>query len=267
MTAIPCWQIDAFTERPFRGNPAAVCWLEKAAPENWMQSVAAEMNLSETAFVSRQPDGYSLRWFTPQVEVRLCGHATLAAAHALWTTGIHPQTEPIRFHTLSGVLTCLRSQPTIEMDFPAAPPEEADALGDLLTALGTQAVVDTGKTQFDHLVVVDDADEVRSLCPDFGHLKSVSTRGVMVTSRSDDPRYDFISRFFAPAVGIDEDPVTGSAHCCLAPYWASVLGKVELVGFQASARGGVVQLRVAGDRVSLGGQAVTVWKGELLAGP
>lgn len=266
MPPIKCWQVDAFTDRPFCGNSAAVCWLEHDVPDDWMQAVAAEMNLSETAFVQRNSDGYALRWFTPQVEVALCGHATLATAHTLWLTGIHSEAGPIRFHTQSGVLICEQSNNTIEMDFPATPAHEVDLPDELLAALGVSARY-VGKTQFDYLVVVEEAEVVRSLSPDFSKLKNFPTRGVIVTSRSDDPGFDFVSRFFAPAVGIEEDPVTGSAHCCLAPYWAEVLGKTEMTAFQASARGGVVQVRVLGDRVCLGGQAVTVWQGGLLALP
>lgn len=266
MPLIKCWQVDAFTDRPFGGNSAAVCWLDHDVPDNWMQAVAAEMNLSETAFVRRSGDDYGLRWFTPQVEVPLCGHATLASAHALWTAGIHREDEPIRFHTQSGVLICKQSNGFIAMDFPATPAQQVDAPDDLLAALGVSAIY-VGKTQFDHLVVVEATEIVRSVSPDFQKLKNFPTRGVIVTSRSDDPRFDFVSRFFAPAVGIDEDPVTGSAHCCLGPYWAGVLGKPEMTAFQASAREGVVQVRILGDRVVLGGQAVTIWQGELLAMP
>ncbi|PHQ34795.1 PhzF family phenazine biosynthesis protein [Rhodopirellula bahusiensis] len=266
MSSIKCWQVDAFTDRPFGGNSAAVCFLEQEAPDEWMQAVAAEMNLSETAFLRRSHDGYSLRWFTPQVEVPLCGHATLASAHAIWSAGIHPQAEPIRFHTKSGVLACQQSNGFIEMDFPTIPVQKVDPPHDLLTVLGVSST-DIGKTQFDHMVVVEDAETVRSMSPDFRRLTDIPTRGVIVTSRSDDAHYDFVSRFFAPALGIDEDPVTGAAHCCLGPYWAEVLGKTEMTAFQASARGGVVQVRVLGDRVCLGGQAVTVWQGGLLALP
>jgi PhzF family phenazine biosynthesis protein len=262
MPKIPCWQVDAFTNRPFSGNSAAVCWLEREAPVEWMQAVAAEMNLSETAFVRRIGDGYGLRWFTPRVEVALCGHATLASAHALWTAGIHPEAEPIAFHTRSGVLVCERNNGGIEMNFPATPALQVDPPADLLGALGVEANY-VGKTPFDHLVVIQNAEQVRSLSPDFHKLKDIPTRGVIVTSRSADSHYDFVSRFFAPAVGIDEDPVTGSAHCCLAPYWAGVLGKTEMTAFQASPRGGVVQVRTLGDRVVLGGQAVSVWQGTM----
>ncbi|MCA9038230.1 MAG: PhzF family phenazine biosynthesis protein [Planctomycetaceae bacterium] len=266
MSSIKCWQVDAFTDHPFGGNSAAVCWLGQEVPDDWMQAVASEMNLSETAFVRRSGDGYGLRWFTPQVEVSLCGHATLATAHALWTAGIHPENAPLQFHTRSGILTCLRSDVGIEMDFPATPAQQIESPDDLLSALGVSATY-VGKTQFDHLIVVEDAEVLRTMSPDFRKLKNIPTRGVIVTSRSNDPSFDFVSRFFAPAVGIDEDPVTGSAHCCLAPYWAQVLGKTEMMAFQASARGGVVQVRTSGDRVVLGGQAVTIWQGELLAVP
>ncbi len=266
MHRVKCWQVDAFTDRPFRGNPAAVCWLENDAPDDWMQAVAAEMNLSETAFIRRQHEGYSLRWFTPLVEVPLCGHATLASAHVLWTEQFHSLDQSIHFHTRSGVLRCNWQDGLIEMDFPATPAYAVDPPVGLLESLGVSPVF-VGKSQFDHLVVVENAQQVRSLSPNFERMKTVSTRGVMVTSRSDDSRYDFISRFFAPAVGIDEDPVTGSAHCCLGPYWADKIGKTTMTAFQASARGGVVQVRVLGDRVILGGHAVTVWQGELLAVP
>jgi PhzF family phenazine biosynthesis protein len=266
MSPIKCWQVDAFSSLPFAGNSAAVCWLDNDVPDEWMQAVAAEMNLSETAFVRRKGDGYSLRWFTPTVEVSLCGHATLASAHALWSAEIHPEAQPIRFHSLSGVLVCTRTNGVIEMDFPSTPAQDLDPPSDLLAALGVSATF-VGRTQFDYLVAVEDAEAVRSLSPDFRRLKDIATRGVIVTSRSDDSRFDFLSRFFAPAVGIDEDPVTGSAHCCLAPYWAKVLGKAEMTAFQASSRGGIVQVRFLGDRVALGGQAVTVWQGDLLALP
>lgn len=266
MSSIKCWQVDAFTDRPFGGNSAAVCFLEQEASDDWMQAVAAEMNLSETAFVRRSSDGYGLRWFTPQVEVPLCGHATLASAHAIWSAGIHPQTESIRFTTQSGVLVCQRGNECIEMNFPTIPIQAVNPPPDLLAAMGVSATY-VGKTQFDHLVVVEAAETVRSLSPDFRRLKDIPTRGVIVTSRSDDTRYDFVSRFFAPALGIDEDPVTGAAHCCLAPYWANMLGKTEMTAFQASARGGIVQVRILQNHVVLGGQAVTVWDGELLAVP
>lgn len=262
MPGIRILQIDAFTDRPFAGNPAAVCLLKKEADSDWMQAVAAEMNLSETAFVRPIEDGFELRWFTPLVEVDLCGHATLASAHGLWSEGVVSGALPIRFHTKSGVLTCTQNGDFIELDFPATPLQEVEPNAGLIDALGVEPVF-VGKSKFDDLVQVESEESVRSLKPDFSQLRELSMRGVMVTSVSDDPHFDFVSRFFAPGVGIDEDPVTGSAHCCLGPYWSERLGKTEMTAFQASARGGVVRVRVEGDRVLLGGQAVTVLRGEL----
>jgi PhzF family phenazine biosynthesis protein len=262
MTAIRCYQVDAFTDHPFSGNPAAVCLLKDEADPMWMQAVAAEMNLSETAFVRRCEGGFALRWFTPTIEVDLCGHATLASAHILWSEGAVPAAEIIQFHTRSGVLTCVRNQKSIELDFPATPPHTIEPPAGLLDALGVSSAL-VRKAKFDYLVLLESEQDLRSLAPDFRKLIQLDTRGVIVTSPSDDPRFDFVSRFFAPAAGVDEDPVTGSAHCCLGPFWATRLGKTELIGFQASARGGTVKVRVAGDRVILGGQAVTVWRGEL----
>jgi PhzF family phenazine biosynthesis protein len=262
MPGIRCLQIDAFTSRPFSGNPAAVCLLDRQREPPWMQSVAAEMNLSETAFVRPLDDGFELRWFTPTVEVALCGHATLAAAHALWQQGLVREGGPIRFHTKSGLLTASRNGDRIELDFPATPAETADPPAGLLDALGVDAVF-VGRTRFDFLVVVATEAEVRSLAPDFARLRATGARGTIVTSVSQDSRFDFVSRFFAPGAGIDEDPVTGSAHCCLAPFWRARLGKDQMTAYQASPRGGVVDVRASGDRVILGGQAVTVWTGEL----
>ena len=263
MSGVPIWQVDAFTDRPFSGNPAAVCLLDEEREASWMQSVAAEMNLSETAFVRRLDDGFELRWFTPAIEVDLCGHATLASAFTLWTMGVAPQSEPIRFHTRSGVLTAYRDANLIQLDFPATPPEACQAPAGLLDALGVEPTF-VGKTIFDRFLVVDSAEVVRSLQPDFRQLAQVATRGVIVTAASDDARFDFISRFFAPAAGINEDPVTGSAHCCLGPYWGQRLGKTSMVGYQASARGGIVYVQLNGERVILGGQAVLVWRGQLV---
>jgi PhzF family phenazine biosynthesis protein len=262
MPRVHCLQIDAFTSRPFSGNPAAVCLLDREQDSGWMQSVAAEMNHSETAFVRRLGDEFELRWFTPAVEVALCGHATLAAAHALWQEKIVGDANPIRFRTKSGILAAARKGDSIELDFPATRAERAEPPEGLIEALGIRPVY-VGRTKFDFVLAVETDAEIRSLKPDFRKLERVETRGVIVTSVSHDPRYDFVSRFFAPAAGIDEDPVTGSAHCCLAPFWRDRLGKDTLTGYQASARGGVVQVRVAADRVILGGQAVTVWRGEL----
>ena len=256
-------QVDAFTATPFAGNPAAVCVLSEPREERWMQDVAREMNLSETAFLSRQADGFTLRWFTPAVEVDLCGHATLASAHVLWETGQLELGEQARFHTRSGLLVAERKREWIEMDFPAKAEEAAIAPPGLLQSLGVTPVY-VGKNQFDYLVEVESEEIVRGLQPDFSLLLTVEARGVIVTSRSGTQGYDFVSRFFAPRVGVNEDPVTGSAHCCLAPYWCSKFGKDQLIGYQASARGGVVRVRVGTDRVYLGGQAVTVLRGELV---
>jgi PhzF family phenazine biosynthesis protein len=263
---VGCLQIDAFTERPYSGNPAAVCLLGGERDARWMQAVAEEMNLSETAFVRPGSDGFELRWFTPAVEVDLCGHATLAAAHALWSEARVPDDAEIRFQTRSGLLTAARNGKLIELDFPATSPaasdlEEAEvrSLGDALGVVPKRVV----RSAFDLLVEVGTDREVREARPDFRRLGELDCRGVIVTSTSDDARFDFVSRFFAPGVGVNEDPVTGSAHCCLGPYWGERLGKREMTAFQASSRGGVVRVRVSGDRVILGGHAVTVFKGEL----
>ncbi len=256
-------QVDAFTGQPFTGNPAAVCILPAPREENWMQAVAREMNLSETAFLQRQEHGYKLRWFTPTTEVELCGHATLASAHVLWEEGHLKPDQEARFHTLSGLLSATKRGNWIEMDFPATPEHAADPPSELGTALRVSMKY-VGKTRYDWLVEVDAEEAVRKMQPDFALLRTLPVRGVMVTSLSVDPRFDFVSRFFAPGAGIDEDPVTGSAHCCLGVYWSKRLHKEEFVAYQASARGGVVRVRVQGDRVILGGQAVTVMRGELV---
>lgn len=254
------FQVDAFTSEPFRGNPAAVCLLDAPRDTTWMQSVAAEMNLSETAFLDEQEGGFGLRWFTPTTEVDLCGHATLASAHVLWQMGA---TEPcLRFHTRSGTLTARRDDAGIHMDFPAAPATSLDPPAGLAEGLGATPVW-VGANRFDYLVELADAAAVRVLAPDLDRLRAFPVRGVIVTAVGG-VEADFISRFFAPAVGVDEDPVTGSAHCCLGPYWSERLGRADLVGYQASARGGHVGVHVAGARVVLSGRAVTVLSGELL---
>ena len=263
---IPLLQIDAFTDRAFRGNPAAVCLLDGPADAGWMQAVAREMNLSETAFLHPAADAYRLRWFTPTAEVDLCGHATLASAHALWETGRAPGGAPIAFDTLSGRLVARQVAGGIELDFPATPVTPAEAPPGLSAALGAEATF-VGRTAFDYFVEVADAAAVRGLAPDFARLRQLPVRGIMVTSRSDDPRCDFVSRFFGPAVGVDEDPVTGSAHCALGPFWGQRLGRDTLTAYQASPRGGRLQVTVRGDRVLLAGQAVTILRGELLHGP
>lgn len=261
--SIPIFQVDAFTDKPFAGNPAAVCILPEPRSDGWMQNVAQEMNLSETAFLHEQEDGFSLRWFTPAIEVDLCGHATLASAHILWETGMLNPEEQARFHTRSGLLLAERKGTEIELNFPATPEEPTDAPPGLSEALGvTFAYI--GRSRFDYLVEVDSEEIVRNVQPDFALLRTLSIRGIMITSVASSSEYDFVSRFFAPGAGVDEDPVTGSAHCCLGPYWSKRLGKETFMAYQASKRGGVVRVRVAGDRVYLGGRAITVLCGELM---
>lgn len=259
----PIVQVDAFTNKAFAGNPAAVCILQEARDEQWMQQVAQEMNLSETAFLVAHEDGYNLRWFTPLVEVDLCGHATVASAHVLWETGQLAAGTQARFYTKSGLLTADQKGEWIELDFPAKPEQEVEEPAHLLQALGVPAQY-IGKNEFDYLVEVDSEEVVRNMRPNFSLLKTVPSRGVIVTSRASTEGYDFVSRFFAPLVGVDEDPVTGSAHTCLAPYWGKKLGKDAMLGYQASARGGIVRVQFEGERVLIGGQAVTVLRGELV---
>jgi PhzF family phenazine biosynthesis protein len=224
MTPIPIFQVDAFTDHAFAGNPAAVCLLSEPKDDRWMQAVAQEMNLSETAFLLEEEDGYRLRWFTPKVEVDLCGHATLASAHVLFTEKSPPATAPIHFYTNSGLLKAERKGDLIELDFPAEPAAETLPTPGLLEALGVSARY-VGKNRFDFLVEVESEDVVRKTAPDFAQLATIEVRGVIVTSRAATAQYDFVSRFFAPWAGINEDPVTGSAHCCLGPYWKERLGK------------------------------------------
>jgi len=255
------YQVDAFTNRPFAGNPAAVCILDQPRDAAWMQNVAMEMSLSETAFLERVEDGFNLRWFTPAVEVDLCGHATLASAHILWETGPLAPAQEARFHTKSGRLTANRRGDWIELDFPAKPDKPVEAPRGLVDALGVTPLY-TGKNAFDYIIEVDSEATVRGLTPNFSLLKTLGVRGVMVTSRATMTGYDFVSRFFAPGAGIDEDPVTGSAHCCLGPFWSKRLGKTDFIAYQASNRGGTVRVSVTGDRVHLQGQAITVMRAE-----
>jgi len=255
--------VDAFTDRPFSGNPAAVCLLDAPPDEAWMQDVAREMSLPETAFVVPRKDGFGLRWFTPAVEVDLCGHATLAAAHVLWQEGRLAGDAVARFHTRSGLLTAARDGDWIVLDFPAEPAAQAPPPPGLLDALGAQARW-VGRNRMDYLVEVASEPVVRGLAPDLVRLATVPARGVIVTSVGTGA-HDFVSRFFAPRAGIPEDPVTGSAHCCLGPYWRPRVGRDAMVGYQASARGGEVRVRLTGDRVLLGGRAVTVLRGHLMS--
>lgn len=256
-------QVDAFTNRPFAGNPAAVCVLPAMPPEQWMRDVAREMNLSETAFLVPQDGGYRLRWFTPAVEVDLCGHATIASAHVLWEERHLPSDEAARFHTRSGLLQASKRGDWIELNFPATPAVPAQPPTGLLEGLGAKEARFVGRTKFDYLVEVASEKLLRALEPDHSSLRKLTVRGIIVTARSDSPEFDFVSRFFAPGSGVDEDPVTGSSHCALGPHWARQLGKTDLMAFQASSRGGVVRIRAEGDRVILGGHAVTVLRGEL----
>jgi len=255
------YQVDAFTEKPFKGNPAGVCVLDKQIEDDWMQNVAKEMNLSETAFLLANGDGYNLRWFTPSAEVDLCGHATLASAHILWEKGYLSKEQEAKFYTKSGLLTATITDGWIQLDFPATPEREADAPAELISALGVEPIY-VGKNIFDYLVEVESEDVVKKLKPDFMRLAKIPMRGVVVTASSKE--YDFVSRFFAPGIGIPEDPVTGSAHCCLGPYWMKKLKKTSFIAYQASERGGVLKVKVAGERVLISGKAVTVMEGQLL---
>ena len=263
--ALTITQVDAFTSEPFGGNPAAVCVLPAPADAGWMQRVANEMNLSETAFLVRRESGeFDLRWFTPAVEVDLCGHATLASAHVLWEEGHLPPDAPAVFHTRSGRLSAVLRGGWIEMDFPAEPDEREPAPDGLAAALGAEPAY-VGRNRFDYLVEVDNQTTVERLTPDMRRLRELEGRGIIVTAQAETEGFDFVSRFFAPNTGVDEDPVTGSAHCCLGPYWQRRLGRDTLTARQVSARGGLVKVTVHGDRVTLSGQAVTVLRGELLA--
>jgi PhzF family phenazine biosynthesis protein len=257
-------QVDAFTNQIFQGNPAAVCILQTAQNERWMQSVAQEMNLSETAFLVKQEQDYNLRWFTPTTEVPLCGHATLASAHVLWTEGYASTGQTINFQTQSGLLTARYEDNWIELNFPANRSQEIPPITKLQDALGVD-IKTFAYNSLGYLVEINSAEAVQQLKPNFTLLKQLPISNVIVTSlAAADSEYDFVSRFFAPGVGIDEDPVTGSAHCCLAPYWRDRLSKNHFLAYQASSRGGVVKIDYdGGDRVFLQGQAVTVMRGEL----
>ena len=256
-------QVDAFADRPFVGNPAAVCVLSGPRDDAWMQAVALEMNLSETAFLVEEEGGFHLRWFTPTVEVDLCGHATLASAHVLWEDGHLPPGAPANFRTRSGWLSATKADGWITLDFPATPVEREVDPSEIASALGVP-VRSAWKGRFDVLAEVESEAALRSIAPDFGRLMTVDARGIIVTARAESAGFDFVSRFFGPKVGVPEDPVTGSAHCTLGPYWAERLGRPEMVAFQASSRGGVVRVKLEGDRVHLGGRAVTVLRGTLV---
>jgi len=262
---LPLHLIDAFASGPFTGNPAAVVLLDSVRPDRWMQSVASEMKQSETAFVLPQGDGFSLRWFTPTAEVDLCGHATLASAHFLYKTHRLAAESPARFHTRSGLLTAHRTDDgSIMVDFPGLASAPAVAPAGLIGALGVTPK-EVRQSSYDILCVLHDERDVHELAPDLVALARIRARGVIVTATSTSGHHDFVSRCFYPALGVPEDPVTGSAHCALAVYWRNVLGRTEFTAFQASSRGGMVRCAVVGDRVHLTGRAITIVRGTLLA--
>lgn len=264
--SVQFFQVDAFTIQPFKGNPAAVCLLNEPKEDEWLQQVAREMNVSETAFLIKREEGYSLRWFTPVAEVDLCGHATLASAHTLWENGFLNEEKEARFITKSGLLTAKQtSNNWIELNFPAEPVMETVAPPGLLEGLGLGEVKFVGKNRMDYLVEAETEEEVKSLRPNWTLLEELGGRGIIVTSQSLGNSYDFISRAFFPAIGINEDPVTGSAHCGLGPYWETQLNKSNFYAYQASQRGGNLKVHVRDDRVLLSGQAVTVMKGDVIA--
>lgn len=265
---LPLFHIDAFTRSPFAGNAAAVCILDGPREDAWLQQVASEMNLAATTFLYPQDDGYRLRWFSAKVELELCGHGTLASAHTLWEQGYLASDAQARFYTRGGLLTARRDGAWIELNFPAKPEEAAELQPILVESLGVTPLY-VGKSQLDYLVEVASEEVVRGIQPNFRQLATIPARGIIVTAAANSisnptSEYDFVSRFFCPSVGIDEDPVTGSAHCVLSPFWSKRLGRAQLTGYQASARGGIVRVQLDSDRVRLGGQALTVARGELL---
>ena len=258
---LPLFIVDAFAAKPFSGNPAAICLLDRQRDDKWLQALASEMNLSETAFVLPRADGWGLRWFTPLVEVDLCGHATLATSHVLWETGRLRQDEPALFHTRSGKLVCRRDDVGIAMDFPAEPATEVELSADLLEGLGVRPLF-VGRNRMDVIACLESEQAVRAVVPNQTALGRIVCRGIIITARSSGS-YDFVSRAFFPRLGVPEDPVCGSAHCCLGPFWRDRLIKNELVGHQVSKRGGVVRVKCQGERVTLSGNAITVMRGEL----
>lgn len=265
MPKFPVCVVDAFTDKPFAGNPAGVCLLDSYPDDDLLQNIAGEINLSETAFLVKDSDGvYDLRWFTPTVEVDLCGHATLASAHTLWETGAVEKNSKIRFNTRSGELLASLVGNSISLNFPVTPLSETDVPKELIDGLKIKNQIATMMAGADYLLELSTPADVLAVTPDFKILAEVKMRGVIVTAKSDEAGVDFVSRFFAPSAGIDEDPVTGSAHCALAPYWAVKLGKTELHARQISKRGGELDVAINDERVTLTGMAVTVWRGEFL---
>lgn len=255
--------VDTFTDTPFSGNPAAVFILNEDISDELKQNIASEINLSETSFVLKNEKNFNLRWFTPIKEAGLCGHATLAAAHIIWELGVLNKNEEAVFETKSRILKARKRVDLIEMDFPIERPVEVDCPEELLKSIEYKPIY-VGKNRMDYMAVYESDELIRKMNPNFYHLKKLDTRGLIISAKSSSDKYDFVSRFFAPNSGIDEDPVTGSAHCCLSPYWSKVLGKKELVGYQLSPRGGVVYTKLEDDKVVLTGNAVTVMKSEFL---
>ncbi|XEC93027.1 PhzF family phenazine biosynthesis protein [Paenibacillus tarimensis] len=261
--ALPIYVVDAFTDKPFKGNPAGVCLTSEPLNDDLMQKIAQEMNLSETAFLFPFQGGYSLRWFTPNTEVELCGHATLAGAHILWEAESLSKGQQAIFYTKSGLLSATLDGSWIQLNFPEEPVSESEYPLELIEALNIDPVF-VGRNRFDYFIEIESEDVIKKLSPNFSLLGTIPTRGINVTSRSNE--FDFISRCFFPAIGVNEDPVTGSAHCGLAPYWSKKLNKTELYAYQASARGGVLKINIQNNRVMMAGQAVTIMKNELLIG-
>jgi PhzF family phenazine biosynthesis protein len=260
---LPIYTVDAFADKPFSGNPAAVCILPGAIEETLMQKIAFEMNLAETAFVLKQADGFSLRWFTPKAEVDLCGHATLATAHVLWQKGICKTDEPINFHTRSGVLSAEYYKGEIGLNFPAIGQKQIDYPKELIDSIGGAKPKYVGMTKWNYLIELEDENTVRRVTPKYDIMLSLPGWGTIITAGASMEGYDFVSRFFAPEKGVPEDPVTGMAHCTLGPYWQKKLGKDKFKAYQASERGGTVGVSVVGDRVLLTGRAVSVLEGEI----
>ena len=260
----PFYQVDAFAVKPFKGNPAAVFLLESARDDSWLQAVAEEINLPETAFLLPKGHDYQLRWFTPTTEVDLCGHATIASAHILYEFGYYDFEETINFHTRSGIITSTFNRGTIELDMPRLNVKATPMPEGLPKILGTEPVATLVSDAKTLIAEMPTSEHIRNFSPNFDEIENLDFEGLAITALSDDPRFDFISRYFSPRAGIPEDPVTGMAHCALGPYWEAKLGKSNLHAYQASARGGEVWLRVTPNRVFVGGKAVTVLAGEML---
>ncbi|MDH3694093.1 MAG: PhzF family phenazine biosynthesis protein [Gammaproteobacteria bacterium] len=256
---LPLYVINAFTDKPFAGNPAAVCPLDAWLPEDTMQSIAAQNNLSETAFFVAESDGYRIRWFTPACEVKLCGHATLASAYILFNE-LQYEGDALQFESKSGPLTVSRDENRIALNFPVWELQPADDIYDVAGAIG-QTPVKTCYGGDDLMAILDNESQVVNIKPDFSLVKNLRARGLIVTAPGD--KVDFVSRFFAPAAGIPEDPVTGSAHCALTPYWSAELGKTKMTARQVSARGGDLVCELQGERVEIAGNAQLYAKGQI----